>query len=71
MAGVAVQLHSFLNSALGGCEWSSSRPVCFTPGKESQTIGLGWALELVRTCWKRDKPLALPDLEPWIVQPVA
>jgi len=62
--GVVVQLHSFLNAALCGCVWSFSHPVCFTPGKEPQTIelGIGWAPEPLRTCWKSNKPLALPDI---------
>jgi len=28
---VEVQFHSFLTSALDGCEWSASRPDRFTP----------------------------------------
>jgi hypothetical protein len=31
--GVDVYLHSFLTSALGGGEWSASRPGRFTPGE--------------------------------------
>jgi hypothetical protein len=29
--GVAVYIHIFLTSVLAGCEWSASRPCCFTP----------------------------------------
>ena len=34
LRGAEVQLHSFLTSALDGCEWSASRPGRFTYSKE-------------------------------------
>jgi len=36
LRGTEVQLHSFLTSALDGCEWSASRPGRFTYTKEPQ-----------------------------------
>jgi hypothetical protein len=37
--GVEVEFHAFLTSALGGSQWSASRPGRFTPG--TRWIG-GW-----------------------------
>jgi hypothetical protein len=34
--GVDVYIHVFLTSALSGGEWSASRVICFTPGKQPQ-----------------------------------
>jgi hypothetical protein len=42
--GVDLYIHIFLTSALGGGEWSASRPGCFTPGERAPStywIG-GW-----------------------------
>jgi hypothetical protein len=40
---VNVQIHIFLTSALGGGEWSASRPGRFTPGERAlRTHWIGW-----------------------------
>jgi hypothetical protein len=52
--GVEVQLHAFLNSALDGDEWSTSRPGRFTPRERARgTLGqdAGWAPQPFWTQW--------------------
>jgi hypothetical protein len=43
-AGVEVQLHVLLTSALDGGQWSTSRPGCFTPGERSPDVRLDMRL---------------------------
>jgi hypothetical protein len=53
-AGVEVQLHAFLTSALGGGEWLASRPGRFTFDVRLQVpIGqkAGWAAVPVNTTY--------------------
>jgi hypothetical protein len=59
--GVDVYIHIFLTSALGGCEWSISRPGRFTPG--TQWIG-GWVdLRAGLEDLEKRKFLTLPGIE--------
>jgi hypothetical protein len=58
--GVEVSLHSFVTTALNGCDWSASHPGSFTPRKEPwypQNMKLGgpnsWS-----ECFGKEKSLA-------------
>jgi len=65
--GVKVELHSFLNSALGAGECSASRLYSFTIGKEPTcTHGIEnlSALEPVWNIWKRENLLLLLEVKP-------
>jgi hypothetical protein len=63
---VAVQIHIFLPSALGGVEWSTTRPGRFTPGERAPCthwIG-GWVdLRAGLDNLEKRKFLTLPRLE--------
>jgi hypothetical protein len=69
MGGVELKLHSFLASAPDGGEWSTSRPVRFTPG--THRIEDGWIPKWVWTFWRRENLLLLTGFAPRTVQPVA
>jgi hypothetical protein len=64
--GVDVQIHIFLTSALVGGEWSTSRPIRFTPGERvpgTHWIG-GWVdLRAGLDDREKGKFLTLPELE--------
>ena len=69
IGGVAL----LITSALNGGEWSTSHPSCFLTGKDSSAHWKGgWVGP--RACLdniKKRKILTLPEVEPWIIQPVA
>jgi hypothetical protein len=67
-AGVEVQLHSLLTSALDGGEWSDSLPRGRSPQYPVET---GWASEPVWTLWGRKKFLAPAGNRTLAMQPVA
>jgi hypothetical protein len=71
-----VQIYVFFTSALGGGEWSASRPGRFPLGKEPPVpIGYeaGWAPEPVWPTWRRENCCLYRDSnsDPFAVQPVA
>jgi hypothetical protein len=51
--GAVVYLHSFLNSALDGCDWSAS-----LTGREPIQQGAGWTPEPVWVLYRREKATA-------------
>jgi hypothetical protein len=68
--GMEIQLHAFLASALGGCEWLASFTGCFTPEDTTlmyieQEIGGGSQSRF--GCYNKKKNqtlIALPGVEP-------
>ena len=73
--GLAVQLHSFLISALETGEWPTPRPGCFTVGKKRRYPlyrRLGGPQGRSGRKWRRGKVLPPPmGFKPRTVQPVA
>jgi hypothetical protein len=72
--GVELYLHAFLTSALGGSEWSASRPSRFTPGKSPwypSDRRLGGPQNRSGGGGEEKNLQPLPGLEPPIIQPVA
>ena len=69
IGGAEIQLHPFSISALDGDGWLNSRPVRFTPTKNS--VPCEWTPERVWTFWRRVSFLVLPRFEHSTVQPVA
>lgn len=69
-----MQLHSLLNSALGGGEWSTSSPGHLTPGKEQRyplKRRLGWRQSRSGRSEEEESLFPLPRIEFRIVQPIA
>jgi hypothetical protein len=63
--GFDVYIHTFLISALAGCEWSASRPSRFTPGDRAPCthwIG-GWVDPRIDLDDVEKKFLTLPTMQ--------
>jgi hypothetical protein len=58
VAGVEVQLHSFLTSVLDGYEWLTSHPGRFNPPKELTAQEARWAAQTVLTFQGRQESVA-------------
>jgi len=67
--GAKWQLNSFFTSVLDGCEWLD-----INPGRLSLAVNEHedeWASKSIRRCGEEKNLLHLPEIELWLVQPVA